>query len=446
MRRFIETAPRDGTFVILEEDASGKYKIACWSPEARGWVDESDKPIKITPAYWHTMHGTDLQQETDPSFHLRCAASQTPIAHAMIASRSVTPAPPTVAAGGGWTAPIETKPASQSRWKFTATSIAASLLVAAFTSIYFSDDIISYARRITGLHNIFEVGTIGGPVVNQASRSSENEQDQRILSKDLAEARRTVEETNLKLQSEAAAAAQTLGQERERTAALTQELDVARQALTASTDRNRQALDEERARSGALANELATARRDLETKVALASKTGDEAAQIRKAAEATAAELRRSLQAERDKVATLARDLETAQRAIGARAAAPGRPANSQTGQTNSQTNSVAQPAAAEQPATSEVQGNPETSRLMSRDSALLAQGNIGAARIVFERAVELGSAEAVFALAETYDPHVLSSWGTYGTRGDASKARELYAKASAGGIQKARDRLNALR
>jgi len=75
MRRFIETAPRDGTFVILEEDASGKYKIACWSPEARGWVDESDKPIKITPAYWHTMHGTDLQQETDPSFHLRCAAS-----------------------------------------------------------------------------------------------------------------------------------------------------------------------------------------------------------------------------------------------------------------------------------------------------------------------------------------------------------------------------------
>ena len=245
MRRFIETAPRDGTFVILEEDASGKYKIACWSPEARGWVDESDKPIKITPAYWHTMHGKDLQQETDPSFHLRCAASQTPIAHAMIASRSVTPTPPTVAAVGAWTAPIETKPASQSRWKFTATSIAASLLVAAFTSIYFSDDIISYARRITGLHNIFEVGTIGGPVVNQASRSSENEQDQRILSKDLAEARRAVEETNLKLQSEAAAAAQTLGQERERTAALTQELDVARQALTASTDRNRQALEEE---------------------------------------------------------------------------------------------------------------------------------------------------------------------------------------------------------
>jgi hypothetical protein len=57
-----------------------------------------------------------------------------------------------------------------------------------------------------------------------------------------------------------------------------------------------------------------------------------------------------------------------------------------------------------------------------------------------------MGSAEASFALAETYDPHILSSWGTYGTRGDASKARELYAKASVGGIREAKDRFNALR
>ena len=37
----------------------------------------------------------------------------------------------------------------------------------------------------------------------------------------------------------------------------------------------------------------------------------------------------------------------------------------------------------------------------MARASALLAQGNIGAARIVLERAAETGSAEASFALAE---------------------------------------------
>ena len=48
--------------------------------------------------------------------------------------------------------------------------------------------------------------------------------------------------------------------------------------------------------------------------------------------------------------------------------------------------------------------------------------------------------------LAETYDSAILTGWGTYGTRGEVTKARELYAKADAGGIQEAKNRLNALR
>jgi hypothetical protein len=47
--------------------------------------------------------------------------------------------------------------------------------------------------------------------------------------------------------------------------------------------------------------------------------------------------------------------------------------------------------------------------------------------------------------LAETYDPVILSAWGTYGTRGEAAKAREHYAKAQAGGMREAKDRLDAL-
>jgi TPR repeat protein len=82
---------------------------------------------------------------------------------------------------------------------------------------------------------------------------------------------------------------------------------------------------------------------------------------------------------------------------------------------------------------------------LIARASALLGQGNIGAARIVLERAAESGNARASFMLAETYDPAILSGWGTYGTRGDA-KAREHYAKAHAGGIREAKDRFGALR
>jgi hypothetical protein len=96
-------------------------------------------------------------------------------------------------------------------------------------------------------------------------------------------------------------------------------------------------------------------------------------------------------------------------------------------------------------PAATEAQGNPEATRLIARASELLGQGNIGAARIVLERAAEMGSAHASFMLAETYDPVILSAWGTFGTRGEATKAREFYAKAHAGGIQQAKDRLDAL-
>jgi TPR repeat protein len=100
----------------------------------------------------------------------------------------------------------------------------------------------------------------------------------------------------------------------------------------------------------------------------------------------------------------------------------------------------------AARPTAPEALGDPELARLISRASLLLSQGNIGTARIVLERAAETGSAPALFALAETYDPTTLAAWGTFGTQGDVAKARELYAKAFASGVREAGDRLNALR
>jgi len=485
MRRLIETAPRDGKFVILEEDASGKYNVACWSPEVDGWVGESGEPIRIAPTYWHPIEGQKYaQQGLDSDFSVRPAAPQQMTAGAVTASRSVAPAPVAVAEVELQTIPVETRRAWPTRWTFAASAIAASLVAAVFASMH-SPEVGSYVTRYASLRDIVGVGAIGGPLVKQAGQPSENEQSQ-VLAKELADARRTVDELNLKLRAEATTAAQFLGQEREKTFALMQDVDAARKALTTSTAQHREALEEERARSSslaseltsarrdletkvplsnntvdelaqlrkvaeaktaelqqerdrsaALASELATARRDLETKAALSSDAGDELAQLRKATEATTAELRRSLQQEREKVAALARDLESAKRMSEAPPPA-GRTSNGQT-------KPIIKPAAAEQPVTPAVQGHPEVVRLTARAKALLAQGNIGAARSVLERAVEMGSAEASFALAETYDPRILSSWGTYGTRGDASKARELYAKAMVGGIQEAKDRFNTL-
>src|SRR5437588_913022 len=66
MRRAIETVPKDGKVVILEDDASGTFELAHWSAEARAWVKENGELSKITPTYWHaTRRDECLLQEGD---------------------------------------------------------------------------------------------------------------------------------------------------------------------------------------------------------------------------------------------------------------------------------------------------------------------------------------------------------------------------------------------
>ncbi|WP_152536001.1 hypothetical protein [Bradyrhizobium sp. Ai1a-2] len=230
---------------------------------------------------------------------------------------------------------------------------------------------------------------------------------------------------------------QSLQQEQEKTAALTREVGAARQAMTASAEQQRRALDEAQARAAALASELAGTSSKIETQAAQSQKAVEEAVQQKQTAEATIAELRQSLQQERNRTEAMARDLASArrdERATGSRAVE---------GPMVPVTKTVA--AAVSEPPTAADQEKAEAARLIARASALLSQGNIGAARTVLERAAENGNAQASFMLAETYDPVVLSAWGTYGTRGEAAKARELYAKAHSGGIREAKDRLDAL-
>jgi len=100
----------------------------------------------------------------------------------------------------------------------------------------------------------------------------------------------------------------------------------------------------------------------------------------------------------------------------------------------------------ASMPAAPDAPGNLEAKRLTAQARLLLDQGNITAARNVLQRAAESGSALALFLLAETYDPASLSAWGIFGRRGSVTKARELYAKAVAGGVHEAKYRLSALR
>ena len=56
MRYTIETAPKNGNIVVLEDDTSGFLEVAHWSPEAGEWIRESGEPIEIKPSHWHACY------------------------------------------------------------------------------------------------------------------------------------------------------------------------------------------------------------------------------------------------------------------------------------------------------------------------------------------------------------------------------------------------------
>jgi hypothetical protein len=83
--------------------------------------------------------------------------------------------------------------------------------------------------------------------------------------------------------------------------------------------------------------------------------------------------------------------------------------------------------------------------RLCAQGLIALANGDIVGSRAYLQRAVEGGDARALLALGETYDPVTLGRMGARGVKGDASIARDFYAKALAAGVSDARERMASL-
>jgi hypothetical protein len=322
--------------------------------------------------------------------------------------------------------------------------------------------------------------------LKQASESSEAELQKPLqqerersvrLEQDLAAARRDAETqtalaakvTEAVMRAKGAAEAdaaelrKSMQKERERADALAQGLSMTRSALYAYEARARKLEDETaelekaaasgapslrqsaqdgRDRTARLEQDLVTARRDLDTQAALVAKANEEVTQARQTAERDTASLRSSLQQERARAEQLERDLALAKQV----APTVGSSAR------DKPTEDAKSVADRSPPARVRSDGQPNSKKsaveaaLLARATALLGQGDIGAARIVLERAVEMGSVQASFTLAETYDPLILAKWGTLGTRGDAVRAQDLYAKADAAGIKEAKARLEALR
>jgi predicted nucleic acid-binding Zn-ribbon protein len=82
---------------------------------------------------------------------------------------------------------------------------------------------------------------------------------------------------------------------------------------------------------------------------------------------------------------------------------------------------------------------------LIARGDAMVAQRNISAARLLYERAATAGDGRAAAALARTYDPASLAEIGAHGIVADASLALAWYRKAASLGDDAARARIEAL-
>jgi hypothetical protein len=89
---------------------------------------------------------------------------------------------------------------------------------------------------------------------------------------------------------------------------------------------------------------------------------------------------------------------------------------------------------------------DPEEIKLLTRQGQqLAATGDLVTARILFQRAAEVGDATAAMALGATYDPNVLAQLGVAGMAANVEKARSWYRKAESQGSAEATRRLHAL-
>jgi len=64
--------------------------------------------------------------------------------------------------------------------------------------------------------------------------------------------------------------------------------------------------------------------------------------------------------------------------------------------------------------------------RLGDKAAQAVRDGDIFGARLILERAIEAGDANALLALAETYDPKALARMNAKSVKGDPVRARAL--------------------
>jgi hypothetical protein len=82
---------------------------------------------------------------------------------------------------------------------------------------------------------------------------------------------------------------------------------------------------------------------------------------------------------------------------------------------------------------------------MLERAASLLSNGDVAAARLLYEHMASKGSSLAALSMARSYDPAILPSLGVIGMRPDEAEARRWYERAASLGSRPAALRLEAL-
>src|ERR1700730_4552869 len=378
----IELAPKNGDFVVLQDGWSGSWEVGRWAPESNSWVQIDGKPLRIFPTHWVPVSGDTVGAKNTEGLSFLVPAIQEP----------------------------------PRRIRFNLAFTVAAIFVGGYAAFDFGFIGTGPAREPS-----FEKIVLSAAELKREASGERDGAD--VIAHNLVPAREAIA---LHIGREDAVRAEAL--------AATRIADARQREL-------KQALDESEARAEAVAHELASVR-------ASAGKPYNENAVAEDGASPTGP---RNLPIQESSAVSGMTDVVANTQSLDELTA--GTPAFSDTRDAPTSAapdDPVVEPS---RPLARPRQSQPTSSissadeaRIIARSEFLIKQSDFSGARLLLEYAVEKGSARAAFLMAEPYDWRMLRSTQAYGVRLDAEKAQELYELAAAAGIEKARERLEALK
>jgi hypothetical protein len=456
----IESAPKNGEFIVLLNFIS--RELGRWTQEANGWVQPDGTPVRFSPTHWKRLLDAHRPDETEQIPNDETEQTQ---------KRPITRLIPALVAAifciGGflWIGSKDLSSiisAANLERVFFRERKQTSAAIGGFTAAKEPDNVAVTEgleskqpadARQTELKQALDTSEARSEALARELASARKND---VAARDLAAARER-ENAAQKTQTELK---QALDESEKKAVALARENAAQKQTADTRQTELKQALDTSEARSEALARELASARKN---DVAAAREREN-------AAQKTQTELKQALDESEKKAVALAREpvLMSGQETVASaekpsNAEVTARDTASPTGPFNGslEGSNAAMPndltadgsgwltqsnrSQPGRPQSPRAMSSAEEAKLIARAETLIKQFDFANARLFLANALEKGSARAAFMMAETYDGQILRSLQAYGVRSDAQKAREFYQMAAAAGIEKARERAEAL-